>query len=134
MREYLRIGELASRLSLNPKTLRYYEELGIVNPLRGDNGYRLFSAEDAAQLRFVLRAKNFGLTLGEIRDLLDFARSNRCETVKSSLRTLVRGKIAAIDARMQEMAELRKDLESFLQGDEGRTETQASSKGECACI
>lgn len=53
MKQYLRIGELASQMGLNPKTIRYYEEFGILNPVRGGNGYRLFSVEDAAQLRFV---------------------------------------------------------------------------------
>lgn len=134
MKRYLRIGELASQMGLNPKTIRYYEELGILNPVRGGNGYRFFPVEDAAQLRFVLRAKKFGLTLTEIKGLLDYARSNRCGTVKSSLRKLVRERIAEIDARMQELADLRKDLQSFIQGDQEGLETDPSPDGDCACI
>ncbi|MEW6226861.1 MAG: MerR family transcriptional regulator [Bacillota bacterium] len=134
MKEYLRIGELASRLRLNPKTIRYYEQLGIVSPDRGDNGYRLFSPDDAAQLRFVLRAKNLGLTLSEIKNLLEHARTKRCETVRSSLRELVLQKIAEIEARIQELVSLRKDLESWLQTDQGTLANPPSPAGECACV
>ncbi len=133
-KEYLRIGELASRLGLNPKTIRYYEDLGIVNPVRESNGYRLFSAENADQLRFVLRAKNFGLTLIEIKELLEYARLNRCETVKGSLRKLVMEKITMIEGRIQELIDLKKNLESFLKTEEGVLANPPTPDGDCSCI
>ncbi|MEW6114783.1 MAG: MerR family transcriptional regulator [Thermodesulfobacteriota bacterium] len=134
MAEYLRIGQLASRLCVNPKTIRYYEQLGIVSPKRGENGYRLFSPDDAAELRFVLRAKNLGLTLSEIKGLLEYARSGRCETVRSSLRELVLQKIAEIEARIGELTCLREELESWLQTDQGGLADHPSPVRECACV
>jgi len=132
--EYLRIGQLASRLGVNPKTIRYYEQLGIVSPKRGENGYRLFSPDDAAELRFVLRAKDLGLTLSEIKGLLEYARSGRCETVRSGLRGLVLQKIAGIEARIGELTSLRKELESWLQTDQGALADRPSPAGECVCV
>lgn len=134
MEEYLRIGQLAARLNLNPKTIRFYEQLGLVDPARDDNGYRLFSPDDAARLRFILRAKNFGLKLSEIGDLLAYARSSRCQAVKSSLRRLARQKIAEIDARMQELAYLKKDLESLLRPEQGEQGNHLSPNGDCSCL
>ena len=60
----------------------------------------------------MLRAKNLGLALSEIKGLLEYARSKRCETVRTSLWELVLQEIARIEARIEELTSLRKDLES----------------------
>lgn len=72
----MRIGELAAELGLNPKTIRYYEEIGLLpEPRRTQAGYRLYDAADRERLRFILKAKAVGLTLEEIKLVLD-VRSN----------------------------------------------------------
>jgi DNA-binding transcriptional MerR regulator len=70
----LKIGELARQTGLSIKTIRYYESRGLLEQLpRTEGGYRLYGPEEIARLRFVQRAKLLGLTLEEIRELVDLA-------------------------------------------------------------
>lgn len=58
------IGELAVQLRLNPRTLRYYEALGLLPvPRRTMSGYRVYGEETVQRLAFITKAKNLGLTL-----------------------------------------------------------------------
>jgi len=64
MKTGLTIGELAGELQLNPKTIRYYEEVGLLpKPRRSESGYRLYSRYEIERLRLVKRAKLLGLSL-----------------------------------------------------------------------
>jgi len=66
-----RIGEVAAAVGLNPKTLRYYEEIGLLPPPpRTATGYRLYDEEAAERLRFILQARAVGLTLEEISEIM----------------------------------------------------------------
>ena len=65
-----RIGELAEALGLSHRTVRYYEEVGLIRPTRSTGGFRLFSDRDLERIRLVLRFKGLGLSLEEIRKLL----------------------------------------------------------------
>jgi DNA-binding transcriptional MerR regulator len=65
-----RIGEIAEKLGLSPRSIRYYEEVGILRPTRSDGGFRLYSERDINTIRMVLRFKDLGLALDEIRALL----------------------------------------------------------------
>ena len=70
----LKIGELARHTGLSIKTIRYYESRGLLEqPPRTEGGYRLYGPEEVARLRFVQRAKLLGLTLEEIRELVELA-------------------------------------------------------------
>jgi DNA-binding transcriptional MerR regulator len=106
---HLHIGELASELGLNPKTIRYYEEIGLLPaPQRNANGYRVYGAADRDRLRFIAKAKTIGLTLQEIGEILALrdAGSEPCERV----RELIDGKLAAVDEQLRQLTELRRDL------------------------
>lgn len=71
VRSLLKIGEAAERVGLSLRTIRYYEEVGLVTPSeRSPGGFRLFSEDDVARLRVLKGMKPFGLTLEEIRDLM----------------------------------------------------------------
>lgn len=66
----MNIGEVAERSGLPPKTIRYYEDIGLVTPLRGANGYRNFRESDAHKLAFLGRARALGFTIDDCRTLL----------------------------------------------------------------
>ncbi|MDA1306900.1 MAG: MerR family transcriptional regulator [Acidobacteria bacterium] len=67
----LTIGELAKQAAVGPDTIRFYErERLIPEPPRTSSGYRQYPADTPARLRFILRAKNLGFALKEIRELL----------------------------------------------------------------
>ncbi|MCH7677989.1 heavy metal-responsive transcriptional regulator [candidate division KSB1 bacterium] len=64
-------GELAKLCGVNIEALRYYEKRGLIDPPeRSDAGYRLYTSEDAAKIRFIRNAQKLGFTLNEIMELL----------------------------------------------------------------
>ena len=107
--EQMQIGELAQALRLNPKTLRYYEQIGVLpQPQRSANGYRLYTAQDAEHLRFILKAKAIGFTLEEIREIVLLQRNG--EPPCGHVEVLIEEKIAAIDAQLRALTDVRAEL------------------------
>ncbi len=73
------IGTLARQSGLPIKTIRYYEEVGLLpKPSRTPAGYRLYAPDAADRLVFIKKAQNLGLRLDEIREILDLADRGRC--------------------------------------------------------
>jgi len=66
----MNIKDVAERAGLPAKTIRYYEEIGLIRPLRGANGYRAFRDSDLHRLAFLGRARGLGFTIEECRKLL----------------------------------------------------------------
>jgi DNA-binding transcriptional MerR regulator len=88
----LRIGELADRVGVNPKTVRYYEDIGLLpEPARRPSGYRAYGIEDVERLTFIRRAQRFGLSLDEIGEVLAFRRNGErpCAFVLDTVRRQV---------------------------------------------
>lgn len=105
----LRIGDLAGRLGLNPRTIRYYEAIGVLpEPERTPAGHRAYGEADLERLRFVRTAQRLGFTLDEIREVLAFRdRGDRpCDFVVEVLDRRV-GELAG---RIAEMTALRRTL------------------------
>lgn len=67
----VQIGEVAERLGLSLRTIRHYEEVGLVVPARTQGGFRLYSEEDVQRLALIRRMKPLGFTLEEMRGLLE---------------------------------------------------------------
>ena len=104
-----RIGELAGELGLNPKTIRYYEAIGLLpEPQRNTSGYRIYGAADRERLRFIAKAKSIGLSLEEIGEVLALrdAGSEPCTRV----RELIDRKLAAVNEQLRLLTDLRSDL------------------------
>ncbi len=108
----MRIGELADRVGVNTKTIRYYESIGLVpQPPRTDAGYRIYRAEDEARLVFIKTAQHLGLSLDEIREVLTLrdAGTAPCDHVRGMLREQIR----TISRRMAELRRLREELRAL---------------------
>jgi DNA-binding transcriptional MerR regulator len=108
----MKIGELAGELRLNPKTIRYYERIGLLpDPERTSAGYRLYEEDDRARLEFILKAKRMGLTLEEVREVLSLRNDGRrpCRHVLQ----MVDEKLAAIEEQLRTLADLRRELFSL---------------------
>ncbi|WP_186568732.1 MerR family transcriptional regulator [Streptomyces sp. T12] len=70
--KHMQIGEVAARTELSPRTIRHYEETGLVIPsARSQGGFRLYTETDVARLMVIRRMKPLGFTLDQMRDLLD---------------------------------------------------------------
>jgi MerR family Zn(II)-responsive transcriptional regulator of zntA len=95
----LHVAELAQRADVTPATVRYYARIGLLNPDREpENGYRCFSAGDLRRISFIRKAQALGLTIGDIKFILDTADKGEmpCHEVKS----LVNERLATIRARI----------------------------------
>jgi Cu(I)-responsive transcriptional regulator len=105
----MNIGQAAEASGLPTKTVRYYADIGLVAPAgRGSNGYRAYDPGDVRRLAFVRRARAFGFSVDECRELLALYadRSRASATVKE----IALARIAGLDRQMTELAELRADL------------------------
>lgn len=73
------IGALAKQAGVPIKTIRYYEEVGLLpKPSRTTSGYRLYESESADRLQFIKKAQSLGLRLAEIKEILDLADRGHC--------------------------------------------------------
>jgi MerR family Zn(II)-responsive transcriptional regulator of zntA len=112
MKMYL-IGELAKHCNVTSDTLRFYEKNGLLIPSgRSSSGYRLYNEENLAQIRFILKAKQLGLTLDEIKELLAIrleATKHSCAEVKSITQT----KLTIIDEKIAQLTDIRTALKSI---------------------
>lgn len=109
MKESLFIGKLSRELGISSHTIRYYERLGLIpQPYRANNSYRVYSKEHEERLIFIQKAKRFGLSLDEIKMLIDIREegSTPCEEVKK----LVRMHLQELDDRIQNMIAFRDKL------------------------
>jgi len=135
------IGELAKEVNLNPKTIRYYEEVGLLSkPRRSESGYRLYSKYEVDRLRLVRRAKILGLSLAEIKELVEYAVDGRCNALEQRLLALVEAKLGEVDQRMQDLATFREELIRYRRDLSGRLLSVCREKpipsvsSSCSCI
>jgi DNA-binding transcriptional MerR regulator len=128
---FLQIGEAADRAQLTQRTLRYYEEKGLLHsPTRMDGGFRLYSDEDMERIDRIRQLKELlGFSLAEIKEMLEFDdvrlqvkaewrreadSAEKAEKIRQS-RDATAQQLSLLDAKMTKMAEMRARLEERLQ-------------------
>jgi Cu(I)-responsive transcriptional regulator len=105
----MNIGEAAAQSGVPPKTIRYYEDIGLVAPApRGGNGYRAYGDNDVHILRFVQRARSLGFSVSECRQLLDLYRNPH--RASAEVKALTMRRVAELDRKMAELAGMRAAL------------------------
>lgn len=112
----LKIGEVSATSGLPVKTIRYYEEIGLLDPTveRADSGYRIFDRTVLNRLAFIKRSQSLGLSLTEIKEILQVY--DRGELPCGEVRHHLEAKVAAIDEQIQSLETLRSELQGILQG------------------
>ncbi|MGC8791091.1 MAG: MerR family transcriptional regulator [Desulfurella sp.] len=113
--EYFQIGEVSKKLGITPRTIRYYEEFGLLDPpLRIENGIRLYSNEDVRRIKFILKLKELGLTLKEMLELADIYNQHKQSiTIMPKLIEILDDHIDKIDSRISKLASLRNDIVEY---------------------
>jgi len=104
----MNISEAAARSGLPVKTIRYYEDIALVAPARGPNGYRQFGARDVHKLTFLARARDLGFTIGECRTLLALWEDR--DRASADVRHVAERHLADIDRRIDELQSMRRTL------------------------
>ena len=117
----MNISEAARQSGLSSKTIRYYEEIGLVAPARrGDNGYRQYEQRAVEEFQFLARARDVGFDLDECRQLLELHRDSGRQSRHA--RELVLEKSNQLQQRIERllaMREVLQDMASRCHGDEG---------------
>ncbi len=105
----MRIGEVAAHAQVNPKTVRYYESIGLMpEPHRTPAGYRTYDAEAVDRLRFIRDSQATGLTLAEIQSILELKDSG--ERACRHTRALLQEHLIAIDEQLRRLESARRQL------------------------
>jgi len=110
----VRIGELAQQTGSTTKTIRYYEQIGVMpQPERTASGYRDYNPDAVHQLKFIQSAQAAGLTLSEIHTIVAIGTtgSSTCKHVED----LVENKIVDVDKRMTALQRTRAELTRVLE-------------------
>ena len=108
----MNIGEAAQASGLPPKTIRYYEEIGLVRPERRDNNYRAYSETALHNLRFLQRARALGFSIEDCRQLLSLYADKR--RASADVRRVAEEHIDEIDGKIAELKAMRKALSTLV--------------------
>jgi Cu(I)-responsive transcriptional regulator len=104
----MNIGDVARLSGLPAKTIRYYEDIGLIRPLRSANGYRAFRESDLHKLAFLARARALGFTIEDCRTLLALYEDEGRES--ASVKQVAEQHLAQIDEKIAQLRTMRATL------------------------
>lgn len=113
----MNIKQAAAASGLPAKTIRYYEEIGLLQPERGGNGYRAFSDRDVHTLAFLSRARSLGFTIEDCRALLALYRDRG--RASADVKRLAQEHLERIDRKLAELTAMRATLSTLVRDCEG---------------
>lgn len=103
------IGEVSRKLGLNPKTIRYYEEIKLIpEPQRNQSGYRVYTQDEVKRLSFVSRARSLDFSLDEIRAILELRDNGKAPC--SHVTAVIKKRIYEINSKIAALSQLRHEL------------------------
>lgn len=114
--ELVQIGELAKSLNITTRTIRYYEEIGLMGKNdRAGGSTRSYAKDDILRLKFILKLKTMGISLKEIHELSDIfdINSRDFHTITPKLIEILDTHIAKVDEQMANLSSLRKDIVDY---------------------
>ena len=115
----MKIGELEARSGASRHTLRYYEQIGLISPLRQTNNYRVYTVQTLQDLDFIQRAQSMGFSLGEIGEILDAQRNKLIDCADGA--KLIEKKMAEVKQKIANLQSIYRYL------DEERANLEASA-------
>ena len=113
----MNIGEAATEAGLPAKTLRYYEEIGLVTPQRSDNGYRHYAEEDIHKLRFLQRSRSLGFTIADCRTLISLYEDT--SRASADVKSIAKSHLDQVEIKIQELESLRNTLKHLINSCKG---------------
>jgi DNA-binding transcriptional MerR regulator len=114
-RDLIKIGEFAKLAGTNLRTLRYYEEIGLLQPAaRSSGGFRYYRVEDLDRLRMVASLQNLGLELARIRTLMDTHTEGTRQEFITRTRAALQEQVALIEKRVSALDQQRSGLDDAL--------------------
>ncbi|WP_282171001.1 Cu(I)-responsive transcriptional regulator [Ruegeria atlantica] len=108
----MNIGDVSNQTGLPAKTIRYYEEIGLVKPLRDNNGYRRFRSQDVHKLNFLGRARALGFTIEDCRTLMALYEDET--RASADVKKVARAHMAQIEAKIADLNAMRDTLSHLI--------------------
>ncbi len=113
----MNISQVSRASGLPPKTIRYYEDIGLIRPARRSNGYRDFAQSDLHKLAFLGRARALGFSIEECRTLLALYEDQGRES--ASVKALAQEHLQAIDSKIAQLESMRQTLSELVEACHG---------------
>ena len=113
----MNVGTAARRSGLPAKTIRYYEDIGLIRPARTQNGYRDYTGDDIHRLTFLRRARGLGFSIENCRQLMALYRDK--SRASHDVRELAKNHVAAIEEKVRELQSMRATLQKLIQACHG---------------
>ena len=108
----MNIGQAAALSGLPAKTIRYYEDIGLIKPLRDTNGYRAFRESDTHKLTFLGRARALGFTIEDCRNLL--ALWEDTDRASADVRAIAKDHLRNIEAKITDLQNMQRTLSDLV--------------------
>jgi Cu(I)-responsive transcriptional regulator len=108
----MNVGDAAQRSGLPSKTIRYYEEIGLIAPDRAANGYRSYSDDDIHRLAFLRRARGLGFSIEDCRQLMALYRDRH--RASHDVRQIAEAHVVAIEEKLRELQSMRATLQTLI--------------------
>jgi len=108
----MNIGIVAERSGLPTKTIRYYEDIGLIKPLRDTNGYRAFREQDMHKLSFLARARALGFTIENCRALMALYEDD--SRASADVKSIAREHLVQIEAKINDLNAMRDTLSHLI--------------------
>jgi len=129
----LKIGELAKQTDLAVGTIRYYESLGLIEPVeRSESGYRYYDREAVKRLQFIKKAQSLQFSLSEIQQVLGIRQEGNPACLL--VRDLLKQKIGYLEEQIYRMETLKTELEAYQERWTNRPQDNPCSKELCSMI
>ncbi len=110
----MNIGEAAASAGVPPKTIRYYEDIGLIAPAgRSEGNYRVYSEREVHMLRFVQRARSLGFTVQDCRQLLALYRDPG--RASADVKAMAERRIQELDRKLAELTSIRQTLAGLVE-------------------
>ena len=108
----MNVHQAAKLTGLPSKTLRYYEEVGLVSPARAANGYRVYDERDVQKLAFIANGRSLGFSLEECRHLLSLYE----DPTRSSgqVKSIAQAQLKILDVKHNELLAMRRELRRLI--------------------
>ncbi len=130
---YLQIGELAKQTGIAVSALRYYQEVGLLEPSYiSESKYRYYKLSDIALAKFIKKSQKLGFSLDEIKQILNERHEGRSPCPK--VRTLARQKINKLHEQIDELKKLEKELKDYIVETNSAFDSSSSDNRICCLI
>ncbi len=129
----MRIGELAREVGVNPKTVRYYENIGLLPAAeRTSSGYRIYGGDDVDRVGFIKAAQRLGMRLDEIAEVLALRDADKRPC--SYVRDVLHEHVTDIDDRIAELQRLRRQMVDLEKRADRLVSDHAATSAACPLI